>query len=148
MEKTLILIKPDGVQRGLIGEIISRIEKRGLKLAGLKMMHVSEQLAKEHYAEHNQRPFFGELVNFITSGPLVAMAVEGPNAISLMRKMIGSTNPQEAAQSTIRGDYALVTAFNVMHGSDGPESAARELKLFFKEQELLTYHRNNDAWIF
>jgi len=148
MERTLLLIKPDGVQRGLIGEIISRIEKRGLKLAGLKMIQADENLAKAHYAEHKERPFFGELVSFITSGPLVAMAVEGPNAITLMRKMIGSTNPQDAAQGTIRGDYALATAFNVMHGSDGAESAVRELKLFFKEEELLTYKRNNDAWIF
>jgi nucleoside-diphosphate kinase len=148
VERTLILIKPDGVQRGLIGEIIGRIEKRGLKLAGLKLMQVSKSLAEQHYAEHKERSFFGTLVNFVTSGPLVAMAVEGPNAIAVMRKMMGSTNPQDAVQGTIRGDFALTMAYNIIHGSDGPESAARELKLFFKEEELVTYARNNDAWIF
>lgn len=147
MERTLILIKPDGVQRGLIGEIITRIEKRGLKLAGLKLMQVSEELARQHYAEHQERPFFGTLVQFITSGPLVAMAVEGPNAIAQMRKMMGSTNPLEAAPGTIRGDYALTVSFNIIHGSDGPESAARELKLFFKDGEMVTYNRNVDIWI-
>lgn len=147
MERTLLLIKPDGVQRGLVGEVIGRIEKRGLKLVGLKLMQVSETLAKEHYAEHSERPFFKKLVDFITSGPLVAIAVEGPNVITLMRKMIGSTNPQEAAQGTIRGDYGLVTTFNVMHGSDGPESAERELKLFFADGELLAYTRSNDVWV-
>jgi nucleoside-diphosphate kinase len=148
MERTLILIKPDGVQRGLVGEIIGRIEKRGLKIAGLKLMRISQSLAEQHYAEHKERPFFGALVSFVTSGPLVAMAVEGPNAISLMRKMMGSTNPQDAAQGTIRGDFALTMAYNIIHGSDGSDSAARELNLFFKEEELVTYARNNDTWIF
>lgn len=148
MERTLILIKPDGVQRGLIGEIIARIEKRGLKLAGLKLMQATEELAKQHYAEHQARPFFGSLVEFITSGPLVALAVEGPNAIAQMRKMMGSTNPQDAAPGTVRGDYALTVAYNIIHGSDGPESAARELKIFFKDDELVTYKRNVDPWIF
>lgn len=147
MERTLILIKPDGVQRGLIGEIISRIEKRGLKLVGLKLTQVSEELARQHYAEHQERPFFGSLVRFITSGPLVAMAVEGPNAIAQMRKMMGATNPREAAPGTIRGDYAVTVSFNIIHGSDGPESAARELKLFFKDGEMLTYKRDIDTWI-
>lgn len=147
MERTLILIKPDGVQRGLIGEIISRIEKRGLKIAGLKLMQVSKELAQQHYAEHKERPFFGDLVEFITSGPLVAMAIEGTNAIALMRKMMGSTNPQEAPLGTIRGDFALTVAYNIIHGSDGPESAVRELKLFFKDEELVTYGRNIDSWI-
>lgn len=148
MERTLILIKPDGVQRGLIGNIITRIENRGLKLAGLKLMQVSEELAGKHYAEHKERPFFGDLVAFITSGPLVAMAVEGPNAIAQMRKIMGSTNPQDAAPGTIRGDFALTVAYNIIHGSDGPESAARELKLFFTDNELITYKRNVDTWIF
>lgn len=148
MERTLILIKPDGVQRGFIGEIITRIEKRGFKLAGLKLMQVSAELARKHYAEHQERPFFLDLVKFITSAPLVAMVVEGPNAIAQMRKMMGSTNPQEAAIGTIRGDYALATSYNIIHGSDGPESAARELKLFFKDDELVTYNRNVDTWIF
>lgn len=148
MERTLILIKPDGVQRGLIGDIISRIEKRGFKLAGLKLLHVSEELAEKHYAEHKDRPFFLNLVKFITSAPLVAIAVEGPNAIAQMRKMMGSTNPQEAAPGTVRGDYALAMSYNIIHGSDGPESAARELKLFFNDGELVTYNRNVDTWIF
>ena len=132
MEKTLVLVKPDGVQRGLSGEIISRFENRGLKLIGLKLMQVSEELAGRHYHEHTERPFFPGLVSFITSGPIIAMAWEGDNAISIVRQTMGTTNPVEASPGTIRGDLAINIGRNVVHGSDGLESAERELDLFFK----------------
>ena len=130
-ERTLILVKPDGVRRGLIGEVISRIERKGLTIAELQMRTLDEQTAGEHYAEHTDKPFFGELVSFITSGPLVAMAVEGPDAVKAMRALMGATNPLDAAPGSIRGDYATVITENVVHGSDSPASAERELKLFF-----------------
>lgn len=147
-ERTLLLIKPDGVQRGLVGEIIGRIEKRGFKLVGLKMLQVSKELASKHYAEHDGKPFYNNLVNFFASGPLVAIAVEGPNAITSIRKMIGATNPNEALQGTIRGDFALATTNNLVHSSDGQQSAQRELSLFFTECELFTYTRELDTWAF
>ena len=147
MEKTLVLIKPDGVQRGLSGEIISRFENRGLKLVGLKLMQVTDQLAKQHYNEHPERPFFPGLVNFITSGPIIAMAWEGDNAISIVRQTMGTTNPVEASPGTIRGDLAINIGRNVVHGSDGPESAERELDLFFNQGEILDYSRCTDSWI-
>jgi len=130
-EKTLILVKPDGVKRGLIGEVISRIERKGLVIAKMKLETISRETAGEHYAEHVERPFFGELVDFITSAPLVAMQVEGNNAIMGMRQIIGATNPIEAATGSIRGDFATEIGENLVHGSDGPESAERELKIFF-----------------
>lgn len=130
-ERTLILVKPDGVRRGLIGEVISRIERKGLTIAELQMRTLDEQTAGEHYAEHTDKPFFGELVSFITSGPLVAMAVEGPDAVKAMRALMGATNPLDAAPGSIRGDYATVIGENIVHGSDSPTSAERELKLFF-----------------
>lgn len=136
MEKTLVLVKPDGVRKNLIGEIISRFEKRGLRVAALKMMHMDEALAKKHYAEHDGKPFFGELVEFITSGPIVAMAIEGENAIRAVRGMMGATNPLDAVPGSIRGDFALTMGENIVHGSDGVESAARELANFFAKQEL------------
>ena len=136
MEKTLVLVKPDGVRKNLIGEIISRFEKRGLRVAALKMMHMDEALAKKHYAEHDGKPFFGELVEFITSGPIVAMAIEGENAIRAVRGMMGATNPLDAVPGSIRGDFALTMSENIVHGSDGVESAARELANFFAKQEL------------
>ena len=147
MEKTLVLVKPDGVQRGLSGEIISRFENRGLKLVGLKLMQVTEQLAKQHYNEHTERPFFPGLVNFITSGPIIAMAWEGDNAISIVRQTMGTTNPVEASPGTIRGDLAINIGRNVVHGSDGLESAKRELDLFFNQGEILDYSRCTDSWI-
>ncbi len=147
MEKTLVLVKPDGVQRGLSGEIISRFENRGLKLVGLKLMQVTEQLAKQHYNEHTERPFFPGLVNFITSGPIIAMAWEGDNAISIVRQTMGTTNPVEASPGTIRGDLAINIGRNVVHGSDGLESAERELDLFFNQGEILDYSRCTDSWI-
>src|SRR5699024_11951167 len=136
MEKTFIMVKPDGVQRGLIGEIVARFENKGFKLAGAKLMSVSEELAKEHYGEHKERPFFGEFVDFITSGPVFAMVWEGENVISTSRLMIGETNPQEALPGSVRGDFAVTVAKNIIHGSDSPESAEREINLFFDESEL------------
>lgn len=134
MERTLILVKPDAFARGLTGEVIARFERKGLKLIALKQMQVTEDLAKQHYAEHAERPFFGELVEFITSGPLVAMVLEGPRAIAAARQVIGGTDPVEAAApGSIRGDYGLEVQNNLVHGSDGPESAAREIGLFFPE---------------
>ncbi len=131
MEQTLILIKGDGVRRRLIGEIIRRIEAKGLDIHTMQLMEVSSELAEEHYAEHREKPFFGELVEFITATPVVAMCIEGDNAIAVMRRLMGSTNPAEAAPGTIRGDLALSLPDNLVHGSDSPESAQRELKLFF-----------------
>ncbi len=125
------MIKPDAVARGLSGEIIARIERRGFTITGLKMVDMAREVAEEHYGEHRERPFFGELVDFITSGPVVMLTVEGENAISVMRTMMGATNPADAAPGTIRGDYALSVAENIIHGSDGSESAERELALHF-----------------
>ena len=131
MEQTLVLIKGDGVRRRLVGEIIRRIEAKGLTIRTMQLMEVSPELAEEHYAEHREKPFFGELVEFITSTPVVAMRIEGDSAIQVMRRLMGSTNPAEAAPGTIRGDLALSLPDNLVHGSDSPESAQRELKLFF-----------------
>ena len=142
-----MLVKPDGVQRGLIGTVIGRIENKGLKIAGLKLIHVSEELAKEHYGEHVDRPFFGDLVSFITSSPVVALAIEGDNAVAVMRTLMGGTNPQEAAPGTIRGDFGMTIGMNLVHGSDSPESAERELNLFFQKEEVLDYKREIDNWI-
>ena len=133
MERTLILVKPDAFARSLTGEIIARFERKGLKIVALKHMTVDETLAKQHYAEHSERPFFGELVEFITSGPIVAMVLEGRDAVKAARQVIGATNPLEAATGSIRGDFAIETGQNMVHGSDSPESAARESALFFGE---------------
>ena len=130
-ERTLVLVKPDGVRRGLVGEVISRIERKGLAISALSMRLLDEQTAGEHYAEHIEKPFFGELVAFITSGPLVAIAVEGSDAVAAVRALMGATNPIQAAPGSIRGDYAIVITENIVHGSDSPASAERELKLFF-----------------
>ena len=148
MERTLILIKPDALQRGLAGEIISRLERRGLKLAGMKLMQMDDALARRHYAEHEGKPFLESLVSFITSGPLIAAVVEGPAAIEAARSMMGATDPQQAAPGTIRGDLALYVQYNLIHGSDSPESAQREIALFFDETELLTWERSTDPWLF
>jgi nucleoside-diphosphate kinase len=130
-ERTLILVKPDGVRRGLVGEVIARIERKGYAIRELQMRTLDEQTAQEHYAEHTDKPFFGELVDFITGGPLVAMAVEGPDVVKAMRTLMGATDPIAAAPGSIRGDYATVISENIVHGSDSPASAERELKLFF-----------------
>jgi nucleoside-diphosphate kinase len=145
-ERTLVLIKPDAVQRLLTGRILSRLEERGLKLVGLKLVRVSRDLAERHYAVHKQKPFFGSLVDFITSSPLVAVVVEGPNAIAVVRAMVGATRPHEAAPGTIRGDFALETAQNLVHASDGTETAASELALWFRPDELVDYERDIDRW--
>ena len=145
-ERTLVLVKPDGVQRLLVGRILARFEERGLKLVGLKLVHVSRELAEQHYAIHRDRPFFGSLVDFITSSPLVAFAVDGPNAIAVVRTMVGATRPNEAAPGTIRGDFALETAQNLIHASDGPETASAELALWFLPGELVEYERDIDRW--
>ena len=147
MERTLVLVKPDGVQRGLIGEIIGRLERRGLKLVGMKLMQVDDALARQHYGEHVDRPFFGGLVDFITSSPVVAMAWEADNAVEAVRNTMGQTNPTSSPPGTIRGDLALDIGRNLVHGSDSPESAVRELDLFFSAAELLDYTRANDGWI-
>ena len=133
MSKTLILVKPDAFARGLTGEIIARFERKGLRIAALKHMQVTEDLARQHYAEHDGKPFFGELVEFITSGPLVAMVLEGHEAVKAARQVIGATNPLEAATGSIRGDFALEVGQNMVHGSDSDESAQREASLFFPE---------------
>jgi len=130
-ERTLVLVKPDGVRRGLAGEVISRLEKKGLTLVAMELRTLDRSVAEEHYAEHKERPFFGELVEFITGGPLVALVVEGPNAVAGTRRLMGVTNPVEATPGSIRGDYALEIGQNLVHGSDSPESAAREIGIFF-----------------
>jgi nucleoside-diphosphate kinase len=133
MERTLILVKPDAFARGLSGEIIARFEQKGLKIVAARHMTVNEQLASEHYAEHRERPFFGELVEFITSGPIIALVFEGESAIKAARQVIGATNPLEAAPGSIRGDFAIEVGQNMVHGSDSPESGERESKLFFPD---------------
>jgi nucleoside-diphosphate kinase len=135
VDRTLILVKPDAFARNLTGEIISRFERKGLRIAALKHMTVTEELAKRHYAEHEGKPFFGELVEFITSAPLVAMVLEGPEAVTAARQVIGATNPLEASPGSIRGDYAIAVGQNMVHGSDSPESADREAAIFFPELE-------------
>ncbi len=146
-ERTLVLIKPDGVQRLLAGRILARYEDRGLKLVGLKLMHVSSDLAERHYAVHSAKPFFRGLVDFITSAPLVAAVLEGPNAIAVVRAMNGATRPHEAAPGSIRGDFALETAQNLVHASDSPETAAAEIDLWFATDELFAYEREIDRWV-
>lgn len=138
MERTYVMVKPDGVQRHLTGEIVRRFESRGLRLVGMKLMRVSRDLAEKHYAVHRERPFFGELVNFITSGPVVAMVWEGTNAIRAVRQMVGATNPLEAAAGSIRGDYALEVGQNLVHASDAPETAQTEIGLWFGANELVS----------
>jgi len=147
LEKTFIMVKPDGVQRGLIGEVINKIEKKGFKLLGLKLIWITEELAFKHYAEHQEKPFFKDLVSFITSGPVVGMVWQGTNVISSMRLLLGKTNPIEALPGTIRGDRAVNMGHNVVHGSDSPEAAEREITLFFHESEILNYQRDIDKWI-
>lgn len=147
MERTLVLLKPDAVQRRLVGRIISRFEDKGLKIVGLKMIRISRELAEKHYAEHREKPFYQELVSFITSAPVVAMVVEGPKAVEVVRKMMGKTNPLEAEPGTIRGDYGLSVTMNLIHGSDSPASAAREIALFFHEDEILSYQTGDTPWL-
>ncbi|MEC0484681.1 nucleoside-diphosphate kinase [Bacillus glycinifermentans] len=148
MEKTFVMVKPDGVQRQLIGDILSRFERKGLQLIGAKLMKVSQETAGEHYKEHKEKPFFGELVDFITSGPVFAMVWKGEDAIAISRQLIGKTNPKEALPGTIRGDYGMSVGKNIIHGSDSPESAVREIGLFFKENELIEEEKLINQWIY
>ncbi|MBU8879098.1 nucleoside-diphosphate kinase [Bacillus sp. FJAT-29790] len=147
MEKTFLMVKPDGVQRNLIGEIVAKFEKKGFQLVGGKLMSISTELAEQHYGEHKERPFFGELVDFITSGPVFAMVWEGENVIATARQMMGATNPKDAAPGTIRGDFAATVGKNIIHGSDSPASAEREIGLFFKQDELVEYSKLMNEWI-
>ncbi|MBI1349084.1 nucleoside-diphosphate kinase [bacterium] len=138
MERTLVLLKPDAVARRLCGEVIGRFEKRGLKLVGMKLMQVTPELSKQHYAEHVSKPFYPQLEEFITSGPIVALALEGPEAITVVRTMMGPTNGRSAAPGTIRGDFGLSRQMNLVHGSDGPDAATRELAIYFQSSELVS----------
>ena len=148
MERTLIIIKPDAVQRGLSGEILRRFEARGLRIVGMKFMKVSRELAEKHYAIHRERPFFADLVNYITSSPVIAIAFEGKNAIAAARATIGATRPDEATAGTIRGDFALEVGRNLVHGSDSVENGAIEVSNFFTEDDLVSWPRVTDPWIF
>lgn len=148
MERTLVIVKPDGLQRGLVGQILSRCERRGLRIVGLKMLAVGRDLAEQHYAVHRGKFFFEGLVDFITSGPVVAAVIEGPQVIAIVRMMVGATRPAEAAPGTIRGDYAVAGLRNLIHASDAPETAATEIALFFLPEELVAYSRDIDKWIY
>jgi len=148
LERTLIIIKPDAVQRGLIGEITTRFERRGLRIAALKLIQIDEALARRHYAVHEGKPFYEPLIRYITSSPVVVMILEGNDAIEIARSTMGATNPAEAAPGTIRADFGLEIGRNLVHGSDGPETAAFEMPLFFTQDEILSYERDTDRWIF
>ena len=148
MERTFLMIKPDGVQRGLVGEIIQRYETKGFTLVGLKLMSVSRELAEKHYAVHKERPFFAGLVDFITSGPVVAMVWEGEGVIAAARKMIGATKPLEAEPGTIRGDFGVTVGRNIIHGSDAPETAKEEIALWFSDSELAAWEPTMTGWLY
>jgi len=147
MEQTLIIVKPEGVQRGIIGNVLTRFEQRGLKFAALKLIQITPELAEQHYGVHKGKSFYPGLVKYITSGPVVVGVLEGPKAISVARITMGATNAAEATPGTIRGDYALEIGFNIIHGSDSPENAAKEIELFFKPEELVSYSTANEPWI-
>ncbi len=148
MQTTFIFLKPDAVQRGLIGQVLERFERKGLSFVGMKLVQVSEDLAKQHYAEHAEKPFFPGLLKFVTSSPVLACAVQGPNAVAVCRTLIGATNGQKADPGTIRGDFGMSGANNLVHGSDSPESAERELKLWFTEAELVAMSKSANDWIY
>jgi len=147
MEKTLVLLKPDAVQRGISGEIFKRLERKGLKLVAMKMMQMNRDKAATHYQEHEGKPFYESLISFITSGPIIAMVWQGSGAVSLARNLMGATDPQKAAPGTIRGDLAIFTGSNLVHGSDSTESASREISLFFDEEEIIDYQMTLSSWI-
>ena len=147
MERTLIIVKPEGVQRGLIGNVLARFAQRGLKLVGLKLIQITPELAEQHYGVHKGKAFYAGLVKHITSSPVVVGVVEGPKAISIVRSTMGATNAAEALPGTIRGDYALEIGFNIVHGSDGPETAKQEINLFFKSEELVDYSLATEQWV-
>lgn len=148
MERTYLMVKPDGVQRGLVGKIINKFEQKGYKIVGLKMMKIPREVAEKHYGEHQGKPFFTGLVDFITAGPVVAMVIEGKEVVATAREMMGATNPLKAANGTIRGTYGVDVGRNIIHGSDSLESAAREIAIFFKPEELVDYGRAIDTWIY
>ena len=148
MERTFVMIKPDGVQRDIVGEIITRFEKKGLKLVGMKLMLVPRELAERHYGEHVGKPFYEKLVSYITSGPVVPMVIEGEGTVNVMRKILGATAPKDSDLGTIRGDYGIQIGRNVVHGSDSLESAAREIALWFMDEELLAYEKASDKWVY
>jgi len=148
MQRTFVAVKPDGVGRGLVGEVVGRLERKGLRLAALKMMRVSPELARQHYEAHEGKPFFAGLVRFITSGPIVAMVWEGRDAIAVARGVMGPTDPAKAPPGTLRGDFGLQIAANIVHGSDGPEAAEREISLFFRPDELVGEPRPEEEWIY
>jgi len=148
LERTLVLVKPDGVQRGLVGEVISRLERRGMRLVGAKFMQVSLKLAQTHYAIHEGKPFYDGLIQYITSSPVMAMAWEGPNAVAAVRQTMGSTRPTEAAPGTIRHDFALEVSYNLTHASDTVENGQKEVSLWFQPEELVSWERSLDRWIF
>jgi nucleoside-diphosphate kinase len=148
MERTLVVVKPDGVQRGLVGEIVQRFEKRGFRIVGMKMVHVSREMAEQHYAVHKGKFFYDGLVGYITSSPVVALVIEGNDAIKAVRLMVGSTRPNEAAPGTIRGDLALMGLRNLIHASDAPETAVSEINLWFKPAEVYEYTRDVEKWVF
>lgn len=148
MERTLVLMKPDAMQRGLAGEILSRLERRGLRIAALRLFQMDEAMARRHYGEHEGKPFYEELISHITACPIIAAVMEGSDAVEVVRRTMGDTNPAEAEPGTIRGDLALETGRNLIHGSDSPESAKREIALFFREDELHSYTRDVDRWLF
>jgi nucleoside-diphosphate kinase len=148
LERTLIIIKPDAVQRGLIGSIITRFERRGLRIAAMRMIHITQELAQRHYAVHEGKPFYEPLLEYITSSPVVVIVLEGNDAIEIARSTMGATSPAEAAPGTIRADFGLEIGRNLVHGSDGPETAVFEVPLFFEEEEILSYGRDVDPWVF
>lgn len=148
MEKTLVLVKPDGVQRGLIGEVIARLERRGLRLVGAKFLQVSQELAETHYAVHKGKPFYEKLIKYITSAPVMAMAWEGPNAVAAVRQTMGATRPTEAAPGSLRHDFGLEVGRNLTHGSDSVENGELEVALWFKPEELVSWSREVDRWVF
>jgi nucleoside-diphosphate kinase len=148
MEKSFVMMKPDAVQRRLMGKVLSKFEEKGLQIVAAKLMHISEDLAKEHYGEHNEKPFFNGLVEYITSSAVLAMVIQGDDCISLIRKMVGATNPKEADLGTIRGDFAIDTGRNIIHASDSPKSAEREIALFFDEAEIIEYDMPDTGLIY
>lgn len=148
MERTLIIIKPDGVQRGLVGTILSRLEQRGLKLVGMKLVAVSEELARRHYAVHEGKPFFPGLISYITSSPVVVLVAEGTNAVKVVRQLCGATNPADAGPGTIRGDFGLEIGRNLIHASDSVENGEQEIAIWFRPEELVSWERATDRWIY
>jgi len=148
MERSLVLIKPDAIQRGMVGEIISRLEKKGLKIVAMKMLHMDKNLAQRHYAIHKGKAFFDDLVNFITSSPIIAIVFQGKNAVEIIRQMMGGTDPAKAYSGTIRGDFGIDIGHNLVHGSDSLENASKEIDLFFSTEEIFNYDRELDMWIY